>query len=88
MALADTPEFRHELQLLPGQLLLLNNHLVWHGRSAYEDAPGSVRYLLRLWLATPDSRPLDPVHAAWFGNPAPGALRGGYLRERLVELAD
>lgn len=88
MELADQPEFKFELRLSPGQLLLLNNHLVWHGRDAYEDAPGSVRHLLRLWLATPDSRPLDPVHEAWFGNPAPGALRGGYLRDRLAELAD
>jgi hypothetical protein len=29
----------------------------------------------------------SPVHAAWFGNCAAGALRGGYLRERLAELA-
>lgn len=88
MELANTSEFKLELQLEPGQLLLLNNHIVWHGRGAYEDAPGSVRHLLRLWLATPDSRPLDPVHEAWFGNPAAGALRGGYLRDRLSELAE
>jgi hypothetical protein len=65
-----------------------NNHLVWHGRVDYEDAPGTVRHLLRLWLATPHSPPLHPVHRAWFRNPAPGALHGGYLRERLGELAE
>ncbi len=85
---ASSPEFAIELHLRPGQLLWLNNHLVWHGRQAYEDAPGTVRHLLRLWLATPGSRPLDPVHEAWFGDPRPGALRGGYLRERLAELRE
>jgi hypothetical protein len=28
------------------------------------------------------------VHEAWFGSPSAGALRGGYLRERLGELAE
>lgn len=88
MQVAAAPEFKLDLQLTPGQLLLLNNHLVWHGRDAYEDAPGTARHLLRLWLATPGSRPLHPVHEAWFGDPAPGALRGGYLRERLHELRE
>jgi hypothetical protein len=88
VSVADAPELRLEFRLEPGQLLLLDNHLVWHGRDEYEDAAGSTRHLLRLWLATPDSRPLDPVHEPWFGNPEPGALRGGYLRERLAELAD
>lgn len=86
MKLACSPELKFELTLSPGELLLLNNHIVWHGRDAYEDAPDSVRHLLRIWLATPGSRPLHPVHAPWFGDPTPGALRGGYLRERLGEL--
>jgi hypothetical protein len=85
---ASDPELVLALRLAPGELLLLDNHLVWHGRDAYEDAPGSVRHLLRLWLATPGSRPLHPVHAPWFGDPSPGALRGGYLRERLHELQE
>ncbi|MFT3926882.1 MAG: TauD/TfdA family dioxygenase [Myxococcales bacterium] len=85
---ASSPELKFELRLEPGQLLLLNNHVVWHGRDAYEDAPDTVRHLLRIWMATPTSRPLHPLHEAWFGDPRPGALRGGYLRERLHELAE
>jgi hypothetical protein len=88
MQLAAAPELKLELRLEPGELLWLNNHVVWHGRDAYEDKPDSVRHLLRIWLATSGSRPLHPLHAAWFGNPAPGALRGGYLRERLSELVE
>lgn len=85
---AGSPELLYTLRLAPGEVLWLNNHVVWHGRDAYQDEPGAVRHLLRLWLATPDSRPLSPVHQAWFGDPAAGALRGGYLRERLHELRD
>lgn len=88
MNAASDPALMLQLHLRPGELLWLNNHLVWHGREAYEDGPSEVRHLLRLWLATADSRPLHPVHEAWFGNPAAGALRGGYLRERLGELAE
>lgn len=83
---ANAPEFTFELRLARGELLLLNNHLVWHGRSAYEDTSDAVRHLLRLWLATAHTRPLHAVHEAWFGSTAPGTLRGGYLRERLGEL--
>lgn len=86
--LASSPLFQVRLALRPGQLLLLNNHVVWHGRDQYEDAPGSVRHLIRLWLATPHTRPLHPVHAAWFGDCSAGALRGGYLRDRLGELRE
>ena len=83
---ASRPEFLLRYRLEPGDVLLLNNHLVWHGREAYTDGEARIRHLLRLWLAVPGSRPLHPVHAGWFGDPAAGALRGGYLRERLAEL--
>lgn len=75
---------RHRLQ--PGELLLVDNHLVLHGRDAYQDRAEQQRHMLRLWLATPTSRPLDPVHAGWIGDPSAGALRGGIMPERLPEL--
>jgi len=88
MKIASEPDLAVNITLAAGELLLLNNHVVWHGRDAYEDEPWAVRHLLRLWLATPNSRPLNPVHEPWFGDPSPGALRGGYLRERLHELRE
>ncbi|MER7841941.1 TauD/TfdA family dioxygenase [Streptomyces sp. NPDC096040] len=68
---AASPAVQLELDLQPGDLLLLDNHLVLHARSAYEDfdALEHKRHLLRLWLARhgdahlagrtagPDSRP-------------------------------
>ncbi|WP_433454461.1 TauD/TfdA family dioxygenase [Streptomyces sp. CA-142005] len=50
---AASSAVRLELALQPGDLLLIDNHVVLHARSAYEDfdAPEHKRHLLRLWLA-------------------------------------
>jgi alpha-ketoglutarate-dependent taurine dioxygenase len=49
------------MELEPGDIQLINNYHVMHGRTAYEDdaATGSVRHLKRLWLESPmlTSRP-------------------------------
>jgi hypothetical protein len=41
-----------EMELLPGDLQLVNNHTVLHSRTAYEDPPDpeQARHLLRSWL--------------------------------------
>ena len=63
----------------PGDIQLLNNHLIYHARTDYEDypEPGRKRLLLRLWLAVPGSRPLPAGYELLFGNIEAGALRGG-----------
>ena len=38
-----------------GDLQIINNFTVLHSRSAYTDAPGTRRHLLRLWLSRRDS---------------------------------
>jgi len=72
-------ELAFTMELEPGDLQLLNNHVVYHGRTAYEDAdgPDRDRLLLRLWLAPPNSRELPPGFEALWGTTAPGAPRGG-----------
>ncbi|MES2564597.1 MAG: TauD/TfdA family dioxygenase [Pseudomonadota bacterium] len=63
----------------PGDIQLLNNHLIYHARTNYEDYPEKERkrLLLRLWLAVPGSRPLPPGYELLFGDTEGGALRGG-----------
>lgn len=39
-----------ELTLEPGDLILINNNKVLHGRTAYEDSGEQSRHLLRIWL--------------------------------------
>jgi hypothetical protein len=61
----------------PGDLQLLNNHVVYHGRTAYEDDPTQARLLFRLWLSVPNSRPLPEGFDVLWGSIAAGAIRGG-----------
>jgi len=72
-------ELGHEMVLEPGDIQLLNNHVVYHGRTAYEDTPeaGHDRLLLRLWLAPPDSRTLPEGFEVLWGTTRGGAVRGG-----------
>jgi TfdA family taurine catabolism dioxygenase TauD len=72
-------ELAFTMELQPGDVQLLNNHVVYHGRTAYEDAddPDRDRLLLRLWLAPANSRALPPGFEVLWGATAPGAPRGG-----------
>jgi hypothetical protein len=63
----------------PGDIQLLNNHLIYHARTNYEDYQEKERkrLLLRLWLAVPGSRPLPKGYELLFGSTDAGAPRGG-----------
>lgn len=50
-AFAERPGVHLDMQLRPGDVQLVSNHTVVHARTAYVDAPGSPRHLLRLWLS-------------------------------------
>jgi len=65
-----------------GDIQLLNNHVVYHGRTAYADdaATHQERLLFRLWLSMPNSRRLPDGFESLWGNAAAGALRGGVLQ--------
>ena len=61
-----------------GDMQFLNNHVIYHARTAYEDDVGSRgRLLHRLWLSMPNSRALPEDHAVLWRNVEAGALRGG-----------
>jgi hypothetical protein len=77
MALAD--ELSFAMRFEPGDMQLVNNHVVYHARTAFEDdaGAGQVRLLYRLWLSMPNSRALPPGHEVLWGEIEPGALRGG-----------
>ncbi len=72
-------ELCYTMDMRPGDIQLLNNHVVYHARTTYEDdpAPGRDRFLMRLWLSMPNSRALPDGFETLWGSIAAGALRGG-----------
>ncbi|MDX1484904.1 MAG: TauD/TfdA family dioxygenase [Alphaproteobacteria bacterium] len=63
----------------PGDIQFLHNHVVVHSRTAFVDypEPEKKRHLLRLWLSTPDGRPLPAGFAARYHSLKPGARPAG-----------
>jgi hypothetical protein len=75
--LAD--ELSFEMSFAPGDIQFVNNHVIYHARTAFEDDPaaGHDRLLLRLWMAMPNSRSLPVGHEVLWGEIEAGARRGG-----------
>jgi len=78
-ALCDSPNFRLDMRLEPGDVQWLHNHTTLHARSAYSCSGHefSQRHLLRLWITPDDARELPPIFSERFGNLTPGPNRGG-----------
>lgn len=77
MTLAD--ELCFTMSFEPGDMQFLNNHVVYHGRTAFTDdaARGRARLLLRLWLTTPGNRALPQGHEVLWRQIEAGRPRGG-----------
>ncbi len=77
--LAD--ELCFEMTMQPGDMQFINNHVIYHARTAYHDHTDAGfdrrRLLHRLWLAMPNSRALPADHAVLWRDVDAGSLRGG-----------
>src|SRR5262245_27195522 len=80
--LAGSERFRLDMDFKPGDIQFLNNHVVVHSRTDFEDfaEPDRKRHLLRLWLRTPGYTDLPPFFkprfedmAFWLDHPLPRA---------------
>lgn len=82
--LAD-PRMQLSMNLEKGDIQFLNNHVVLHTRTAYEDfvEPERKRHLLRLWLASPEARPLPH----WYYDEAGAGRRAGIYVPGMTEVA-
>jgi hypothetical protein len=69
------------IELKRGDIQLFNNHLVYHSRTDYRDHEelSRKRTQIRLWMASPSSRPLPGYLAPVWGDVGSGAVRGGVL---------
>lgn len=81
------PRLCYSMQLDQGDLQLLNNYVVVHSRTDFEDwpEPQRKRHLLRLWLTIPQSQPLPPQWAEYYGDVRAGAVRGGLRGQAMTQ---
>jgi hypothetical protein len=72
-------KFCYSMELDRGDLQLLNNYVVIHSRTNFEDhdEPERKRHLLRLWLSIPQGQRLPSLWKEYFGAVAAGSVRGG-----------
>ncbi len=79
-ALCNDPAFYMDMDFEPGDIQFLNNYVMLHSRTEYEDwpEPSRKRHLLRLWLRTPAFADLPAAFAdrnadmiAWQRSPKP-----------------
>lgn len=73
------PSVMYSMQLRPGDMQILNNHVTLHSRTEFEDHddPALKRCLFRLWLAPPDGVALPESWRPAYRSVAPGSVRGG-----------
>jgi len=78
-AICGEDEFCLRLHFEPGDIQFLQNHVVFHSRTAYLDRPQPEqrRHLIRIWLSLPDGRRLPPALAEKWINIEVGTRRGG-----------
>jgi hypothetical protein len=80
--LADNPCSRLDMTFGKGDIQFLNNHVVVHSRTAFEDYPEQERrrHLLRLMLVAPEVRELSPWHTGPMAR-TPGSRGGIYPKD-------
>jgi hypothetical protein len=85
--LAESGDFAFDLWLRPGDLQLLNNHLMLHARTQYEDfeEPAQKRHMLRLWLSTRQARPLPEGFRAVYKAVESNTVRGGFQGQAITQ---
>ena len=79
--------FCYSMKLDRGDLQLLNNYVVIHSRTNFEDheEPERKRHLLRLWLSIPNGQRLPALWKEYFGDVAAGSVRGGVRGSQITE---
>ena len=85
--LLPDPRFCYSMQLDRGDLQLLNNYVVTHSRTNFEDHddPKLKRHLLRLWLSLPQGQRLPPLWKEYFGDIEAGSVRGGVRGSNITD---
>ena len=79
LAICNDPDFALHIPFEAGDFQYVQNHLVFHSRTRFEDWPDPARkrHLMRIWLSLPDGRELHRAIAERWVNIERGTVRGG-----------
>ena len=74
------------MQLEQGDMQLVNNYVIVHSRTPFDDHEEAdrKRHLLRLWLAVPGAQPLPADWVEYFIDTRGGAVRGGLRGSKIT----
>lgn len=77
--LANDEALHLQMDFEPGDIQLVNNYVILHARTEYDDfeEPERKRHLLRLWLTLRHGRALDPAFGRGMGTVDEHGGRGG-----------
>jgi hypothetical protein len=83
--LAETDAFRFDMTLQRGDMQFVNNHVLIHSRTHFEDhdEPDRKRHLLRLWLSVPNARPLCEGLRDAYKAVETNTVRGGFKGQHI-----
>jgi hypothetical protein len=85
--LAEMDRFRFDMVLQPGDMQWVNNHVLIHSRTEFEDyeEPERKRHLLRLWLSVPGARPLCEGLRDAYKAIETDTVRGGFQGQQVTQ---
>ncbi|MDC1382030.1 TauD/TfdA family dioxygenase [Candidatus Puniceispirillum sp.] len=80
--LANNSSINLYMEFKPGDIQILHNHQILHDRTDFKDwqEEERKRHLLRLWVASPNGRPLPPIFAERYGSVEIGSPERGGVR--------
>ena len=85
-AVLARPELCFRMNFEPGDIQWINNHIVLHSRTDYDDyeEDDRKRHLLRLWIASPDAQQLPANWADCYKDVEARAVRGGFRGQHIT----
>ncbi|PMR73579.1 TauD/TfdA family dioxygenase [Billgrantia endophytica] len=85
--LVESDVFTFDMTLQPGDMQILNNHVILHSRTDFVDFEETEkkRHLLRSWISTPYSQPLSPALVEAYHDVSGGSVRGGIVGKKFDE---
>ncbi len=60
-AIMARPQMQLHMDMRAGDMQFINNFVIFHSRTEYQDSEHKRRHLLRIWLETPESRRTGPT---------------------------